>query len=53
MINMAAKKALLFKEIRKNLGADHGLRLVRDGREAALATLTTMRDVRGYCRLGG
>jgi hypothetical protein len=45
MINMAAKKGLLFKEIRKNLGADHGMRLVRDGREAALATLTTMRDV--------
>lgn len=45
MINMAAKKGLLFKEIRKNLGADHGMPLVRDGRAAALATLATMRDV--------
>src|SRR5262249_20661303 len=45
MINMAAKKNLLFDEIRKNLGADHGMRLARDGREAALATLVCMRDV--------
>jgi hypothetical protein len=45
MINMAAKKGLLFKEIRKNLGADHGMPLARDGRAAALATLATMRDV--------
>jgi hypothetical protein len=45
MINMAAKKNLLFKEIRKNLGADHGMALARNGREAALATLATMRDV--------
>jgi hypothetical protein len=45
MVNMAASKGLLFKEIRKNLGADHGMPLVRDGRGAALATLATMRDV--------
>ena len=45
MINMAAKKGLLFKEIRKNLDADHGMPLSRDGREAALATLAAMRDV--------
>jgi hypothetical protein len=45
MINMAAKKGLLFKEIRKNLGSDHGMTLARDGRAAALATLAMMRDV--------
>ncbi|WGR98308.1 hypothetical protein MTX26_29280 [Bradyrhizobium sp. ISRA443] len=45
MINMAASKELLFKEIRKNLAADHGMALVPDGRSAAIATLTTMRDV--------
>ena len=45
MINMAAKHKVLFKEIRKNLGHDHGMPLSRDGREAALATLATMRDV--------
>lgn len=45
MINAAAHKGALFKEIRKNLGADHGMNLVEDGREAALATLTCMRDV--------
>ena len=45
MINMAARKRLLFDEIRKNLGADHGMPLVGDGRSAALATLATMRDV--------
>ncbi len=45
MINMAAKKGLLFDEIRKNLAADHGMSLVRDGRAAAVATLATMRDV--------
>jgi hypothetical protein len=45
MINMAAKKGLLFKEIRKNLQTDHGMTLARNGREAALATLTLMRDV--------
>jgi len=45
MINMAARKGQLFKEIRKNLGSDHGMTLVRDGREAAVATLKTMRDV--------
>ena len=45
MINAAAHKGALFKEIRKNLGADHGMSLVGDGRDAALATLTCMRDV--------
>ena len=45
MINMAARKRLLFDEIRKNLGADHGMPLASDGRSAALATLKTMRDV--------
>lgn len=45
MINMAASKGLLFDEIRANLGIDHGLNLVATGREAALATLETMRDV--------
>jgi hypothetical protein len=45
MIDMAAKKGLLFKEIRKNLGANHGMALVGDGRAAAIATLTVMRDV--------
>jgi hypothetical protein len=44
-INMAARKGLLFKEIRKNLGADHGMKLAKDGRGAAVATLTCMRDV--------
>jgi hypothetical protein len=45
MINMAARKGLLFPEIRKNLAANHGMRLARDGRDAALAVLATMRDV--------
>jgi hypothetical protein len=45
MINMAAKKGLLFKEIRKNLDNDHGMPLASDGRAAAIATLTCMRDV--------
>ncbi|TPN29155.1 S1/P1 Nuclease [Mesorhizobium sp. B1-1-6] len=45
MINWAAGKGLLFDEIVKNLGADHGLKLATNGRDAALATLTTMRDV--------
>jgi hypothetical protein len=45
MINMAAHKGLLFAEIRKNLGSDHGMPLARDGRGAAIATLTVMRDV--------
>jgi hypothetical protein len=45
MINMAAHKGLLFKEIRKNLAADHGMALVKDGRGAAVATLECMRDV--------
>src|SRR5262249_17263561 len=47
MINFAAKKGLLFKEIRKNLGSDHQMALVKDGRGAALATLKTMADVAG------
>lgn len=45
MINMAANKALLFPEIRKNLGADHALPNAPDGRGAAVATLTLMHDV--------
>jgi len=45
MINMAAHKGLLFAEIRKNLGPDHGIPLALDGRAAAVATLTVMRDV--------
>lgn len=45
MINWAAKKGVLFDEIRKNLGSDHGMKLVTDGRAAAIATLTVMRDV--------
>ena len=45
MINMAARRGLLFKEIRKNLGADHGLKLAKDGRGAAVATLTCMHKV--------
>ncbi|MBA3810781.1 MAG: S1/P1 Nuclease [Caulobacteraceae bacterium] len=45
MINAAARKGLLFKEIAKNLGPDHDMPVVRDGREAALATLACMRDV--------
>lgn len=43
MINWAAKKGVLFPEIRKNLGDDHGMTLVKDGRAAALATLDLMR----------
>lgn len=45
MINMAAHKGELFDEVRSNLGADHGLALVGDGRGAAVATLECMRDV--------
>ena len=45
MINMAAHKELLFPEIRKNLGTDHGMPLAQDGRASAIATLTVMRDV--------
>jgi hypothetical protein len=45
MINAAAKKGLLFTEIQKNLGTDHGMPLVEDGRSAALAALACMRDV--------
>lgn len=45
MINWAAKKGLLFKEIRRNLGNDHAMVPAKDGREAALATLKLMRDV--------
>jgi hypothetical protein len=47
MITTAAHKGLLFEEIRKNLGADHGLGFVTDGRGAAVATLKCMRDVAG------
>jgi hypothetical protein len=45
MINMAAKKGLLFPEIRKHLKTSHDMTLVKDGRGAALATLACMRDV--------
>jgi hypothetical protein len=47
MINWAARKGLLFKEIRKYLDADHGLPLAADSRAAAVATLTCMHDVAG------
>lgn len=45
MINSAAHKGELFDEIAGNLGPDHGLDLVQDGREAALATLSCMHQV--------
>ncbi len=45
MINMAAHKGELFREISKHLGQDHGMALAQDGRAAAVATLTCMRDV--------
>jgi hypothetical protein len=45
MIDMAARNGELFGEIRKNLGAAHGMHLAADGRGAALATLECMREV--------
>jgi len=45
MINSAMKKGKLFPEIENNLAADHNMTLAQDGREAAKATLTLMRDV--------
>lgn len=45
MINMAAHKGLLFDEIDKSLGASHGMKLVGDGRAAAVATLECMHAV--------
>lgn len=45
MIDMVAKTGALFTEIRQNLGTNHGMALVPDGRAAAVAALTTMRDV--------
>lgn len=45
MINMAATKGWLFEQIQANLDAGHGMALVSDGREAALATLKLMRNV--------
>jgi len=45
MINSAMKKGKLFPEIENNLGADHDMTLAQNGREAAKATLTLMRDV--------
>ena len=45
MISMAAHKGFLFDEIKKNLKQNHDLVLVADGRGAAIATLTCMRDV--------
>jgi hypothetical protein len=45
MINWASSHDLLFQEIKKNLNDDHGVKLVGDGRGAAVATLVCMRDV--------
>src|SRR5262245_43423503 len=45
MINSAVKKGELFPKILSNLGADHDMTLAQDGKGAALATLTLMRDV--------
>lgn len=45
MISMAAHKGFLFPEIRKNLTQNHGMDLAADGRGAAVATLTCMREV--------
>jgi hypothetical protein len=45
MINSAVKKKVLFPEVEKNLGANHNMALVTSGKEAAIATLTLMRDV--------
>ena len=45
MINMAARKGLLFPEIVKNLDSDHGMPLAADGRGAAKATLACMAGV--------
>jgi len=45
MINSAMNKGLLFPEIQNNLGAGHNMGLAQDGRAAATATLTLMRDV--------
>lgn len=45
MINSAVKKKVLFPEILSHLGSHHGMALVHDGRAAAKATLTLMRDV--------
>jgi hypothetical protein len=47
MINSAVKKNLLFPEIKKNLGADHGMQLAANGQEAAIRVLTLMRDTAG------
>jgi len=53
MINSAVNKknaqhqSLLFAEIALNLGADHNMTLVQNGKGAAKAVLTLMRDVAG------
>ena len=50
MINTAAHDGELFPQISKNLGNDHGMALVADGRAAAVATLACMRDVADILR---
>jgi hypothetical protein len=45
MINSAAHQGKLFDEIRLNLATNHGMALVQNGREAALATLKCMHEV--------
>jgi hypothetical protein len=45
MINSAMRKGKLFPEIESNLSVDHNMVLVQNGKEAAKATLTLMRDV--------
>lgn len=45
MVNSAMKKGKLFPEVEANLGADHNMTLVQTGKDAAIATLTLMRDV--------
>jgi hypothetical protein len=45
MVNSTMKNGLLFPEIATNLGAHHAMPLVHDGKQAAVATLSLMRDV--------
>jgi hypothetical protein len=44
MVNWAAHQGLLFDEIRKNLGDDHGMSLIKTGRDAAVASIQLMED---------
>src|SRR5262249_24904846 len=44
MINSAAKKDL-FTKIQDQLDKNHGMKLAKDGKEAAIATLQLMKDV--------